>query len=342
MTAERDMAKSKPIFVEDPEARDALRAFATRLGVSEQTALADLIRTTGLIDMTSVRELEASLAALRTQGAALARLSSFQTKIDHAAAILSAAFAASSVADFRAAPRRVAVRPESLAAHWHSSVVNECLHRYREVRNALVHRWTPTAEAELLASEAFRVLATLTLASDRLIEIHRDDPVRANVELTRLLDPIADEVAATARLYVGKPEKSAIAKSDAAGKAQADVLAKAGGAWTLRQAAEAMDITRQAIHKRILKGTVIGVMCGKELAVPILQFEQIGVTSKATPGLGKITSLFRDAHAGDWSALQFLVDHDPNLNAKPIDLLKNRQVKRVEQAARAYLGLDEG
>jgi hypothetical protein len=377
------MAKPKSITVNDPEAQNTLRALASRMGVTEQEALLDLIRMTGAqIEAASLQYLDAqrwllhrpvlgevglggalnqlndrtavlgylsdigmagSLNSPNTHATALGHLSLFQTKVDCAAAILSTAFAASSVADFRAAPRRAAVRPESPAAHWYTSVVNASLDRYREVRNALVHNWTPTEEAGRMASEAFYVLATLTHAADRLIEIHHVDPARAKLELTKLLDPIAEEVAATARLYAGQSGSAVtVAQQDAAAAVQADVLAKAGGVWTLRQTAEAMDISRQAIHKRIVKGTLIGIMRGKELAVPMAQFEQTGVISKATPGLGKIVALFREAQAGDWSALQFLVEHDPNLNAKPIDVLKARQARRVEQAARAYLGLDEG
>ncbi len=267
-------------------------------------------------------------------------LSRFQTRIESAATLMSCAFIAASVTDFAPDTRKSKLRVANGGGGWFESLVNGSLDRFAEVRNALVHEWASTPLADHLAAEAFAVLAEMTLARDSLLRIHLVDRVRARTELVRLLDPIAEEVAATARLLVGEQNPPSPKKVLEA--VQSAILAKAGGVWTLSQAAEALEVTRQGLHKRIVSGTVLGVMRGHTLAVPCCQFEQIGVKSKPVAGLARIIKLFRDASAGDWSALQFLVEDDPNLNRPPIKALRAGGSKEVELAARAYLSLDEG
>ena len=60
----------------------------------------------------------------------------------------------------------------------------------------------------------------------------------------------------------------------------------------------------------------------------------------ALPGLVDIVRIF--GRAGGWSALQFLLDPDPNLGKPPIEALHEGAVPAVVTAARSYLGLDEG
>ena len=46
-------------------------------------------------------------------------------------------------------------------------------------------------------------------------------------------------------------------------------------------------------------------------------------------------------NSGEWSALQFLVEPDPNLaGKKPLDVLVDGHVSDVLAAARAYLDID--
>jgi hypothetical protein len=56
--------------------------------------------------------------------------------------------------------------------------------------------------------------------------------------------------------------------------------------------------------------------------------------SNAT-GLSKVVPLF--AEAGGWSALQFLIDADPNLGVTPIEALWANRVNAVVDAARLPL-----
>lgn len=268
-------------------------------------------------------------------------IAQFQERMDRAAILLSCAFADSEVKDFKTLGRQSPIRSADPQLGWYASVVNSALTRFREVRNALVHRWTPTPEAELLYHEAFNCLVALTPAADELSRLRQLDPARASSELARLLDPIAEEIAATAKLHASLSGEGG-SEAERLEAAQKAILATAGDAWSLRQAAEALEVTKQALHKRVRAGTVLGVMLGSRLALPRVQFRQHGASTRHVGGLGPIIKMFRDAGAGEWSALQFLVHLDPNLSARPIDALWARRTKAVQEAAAAYLGLGEG
>ena len=119
------------------------------------------------------------------------------------------------------------------------------------------------------------------------------------------------------------------------------LLERAGGSVSLTQATKLLGVSRQALHKRIAAGTALGMMIGKEIAVPKLQFSEKGGRREILPGVGTVTKLFKDSEAGPWMALQFLADPDPNLGKSPIEALRAGDERLVEQAARAYLQLDE-
>ena len=121
------------------------------------------------------------------------------------------------------------------------------------------------------------------------------------------------------------------------------LLERAGGGLSLREAADALGVTRQALHKRIVKGTVLGMMRDREIVVPVIQLTgDEGSKKDVLPGVDHVARLFEEADAGPWSALQFLVEKDPNLGRAPIDALRAGEASKVATAARAYLGLDEG
>jgi hypothetical protein len=98
-------------------------------------------------------------------------------------------------------------------------------------------------------------------------------------------------------------------------------------------------MSRQAVHKRIKAGTILGLMDGAELVLPRGQFVQIGSGFRPALGLGDILVHF--AVAGPWSALQFLVEADPNLGDVPLRVLTEGRIDAVVDAAKAYLGIDE-
>lgn len=338
-------------YLADPAVGNAIKAIGLR-----DSLLADRLNSYALISATvsaqngllypgeaknTFAAAHDAARAVQAMDAPLRRLSIFQSRVESAAVLMSCAFAEAAVTDFKTVSRKASLRPASAADLWYAQVVNTSLDRFRDVRNALVHAWTPTPEADVLASEAFLILADLTSAKEKLVEIHVSDPARARSELVHLLDPIAEEIAVTARLLVADGAEE-VPKPPPLDDVQAAILAKAGATWSLSDAADALGISRQALHKRVIKGTVLGVMRGRSLAIPCCQFEQFGVKSKTVTGLGRIIALFRQAQAGDWSALQFLVEPDPNLVGTPIAALRAGKAKAVESAARAYLSLDEG
>ncbi|MBR0668512.1 hypothetical protein GXW71_29435 [Roseomonas hellenica] len=102
-----------------------------------------------------------------------------------------------------------------------------------------------------------------------------------------------------------------------------------------------MGVSRQALHKRIASGGALGMMSGSEIVVPRAQFAESAGRLSILPGINKVVKLFKEAQAGAWAALQFLLDPDPNLNRAPIEALKAGEVTETVLAARAHLGMDE-
>ena len=119
------------------------------------------------------------------------------------------------------------------------------------------------------------------------------------------------------------------------------LLKRAGGSLSLTEAAKLLGVSRQALHKRILAGTALGMMVDTEIAVPRLQIVETNKRRSVLPGIDVLTKLFKEAEAGPWMALQFLVDPDPNLGRPPIEELQQGKKDAVIRAARAHLRLDE-
>ena len=119
------------------------------------------------------------------------------------------------------------------------------------------------------------------------------------------------------------------------------LLKRAGGAFSLTEAAAELHITRQALHKRISNARVLGMMVGNEIIVPKLQIVGEAGAARVLAGIDAVTKLFQETQAGPWTALQFLVGRDPNLGDVPINALRARDVVPVIEAARTHLRLDE-
>ncbi|GGH27656.1 hypothetical protein GCM10007036_36330 [Alsobacter metallidurans] len=152
-----------------------------------------------------------------------------------------------------------------------------------------------------------------------------------------------DQLALAANLSeeLARENKPSAEKVQALRTIQENLLTKAGERLTLTGAAKQLNISRQAMHKRIKSGAALGLMIGETLVVPAIQLIQSEAGSTVVPHLKDVLLLFGEA--GSWSALQYLVEPDPALGgAVPIDLLKGGNVQTVIAAARAFLGLDEG
>jgi hypothetical protein len=282
-------------------------------------------------------------ATVESSAGAVGLISTFHSHISRAAVLLSAAFAEAAVPDFKPAAMRRSPREKRLSAVWYADVVGTCLEMSHKVRNALVHEWQPTTRAEHLAEEAFLLLSGLTPAVSELWRLHQSDRRRAYAELAKHLDAITREFELSAELVaeVEGSDDSAQSEDQRFAKLRDSLLEKSEGSLSLTQAANLLGVSRQAMHKRIKAGSALGMMRGNELVLPRAQFaEQEGSRPEILAGIPEVVRLF--SVAGGWSALQFLVEADPNLAKPPIQALREGRVAEVVSAAKAYLDADSG
>jgi hypothetical protein len=190
----------------------------------------------------------------------------------------------------------------------HARVRTHCRDRSEEVRQALLFDWEPNGRAAELATDAFRTLSELTQTSWELQRLCETDRSRAFTELARHLELATQQFELNGQLVA---EVEGIAASTAATSnrlddIRSDLLQRAGGALSLTEASGRIGISRQGLHKRAKTGSAI--------------------------------KLFDNA--GGWSALQFLIEHDPNLGTTPRLALIDGRVEEVVEAAGADLGLE--
>ncbi len=276
---------------------------------------------------------------------ALHLITVFNDRIQGAALLMGAAFLEAAVSDFRTPSiRHRSNRRRPSSSSWYEQAISTCLVRSQEVRNALLHRWQPTPRAERLAINAFVLLTDLTPARTELLRLCRYDRPRAFSELAKHLDLVTDQFRLSAHLLaeVEAGEPATLAGEQRFADTNAALLERAGGGVSLTEGAELLGTTRQALHKRIKAGSALGMMQGTELVLPRVQFVTAGNRTRLIEGLSQVVTLFDEAQAGGWSALQFLIEPDPNLGGVPIRILSEGRVDAAVSAARAYLGLDEG
>jgi DNA-directed RNA polymerase specialized sigma24 family protein len=283
----------------------------------------------------------AALAELHAPYSVVERISDFSVRIDQAAMLLSAAFMEANVTDFFRSKSPRTSKQAAVPAQWYSQIVETSLQRATEVRNALVHGWTPTGRAEHLAADAFRVLSSLSPAANELMRLYGIDRTGAFLQLAKQLEAIALQFELSADLLAEVEAKDGSRSSDERRFAElrGALLESAKGGLSLTDAAELLGVSRQAVHKRIKNGSVLGIMDGPTLVLPRAQFVDRNGKLEVVSGLPELLKLF--GSAGEWSALQFLVGPDPNLaGKKPLDVLADGRVEDVLAAARAYLDID--
>lgn len=219
--------------------------------------------------------------------------------------------------------------------------------RWRGVRAILTHAWTPSEEVQSLCRAGFWSLCELTPADSQLKQLFETNPVRACHELVRHVDVVAEQLKMTTRLAeeLTADDRATVEVEDCArlDAVQSDLLSKAGARLSLTQAAERLAITRQALHKKIKTGAALALMIGDTFVLPEAQLVSGPNGTTIVRHLRDVLSLFTEAGAGEWSALQYLIEVDPALGGSvPLDRLKEGDAKIVAAAARAYLGLDDG
>jgi hypothetical protein len=276
----------------------------------------------------------ASVSETKTVG--IYGLALFSSRIDQGAILLSAALIEGSMGHFL--PRHDRARIKR-SRSWMDSLVISCRDRSAEVREALKFEWEPTGRAAELALDAFKTLSELTQTSWELQRLCQADRPRAFNELARHLELATQQFELNARLVaevegIDAPSPA----SDRLSDVQADLLTRAGGGLSLTAAANRLGISRQALHKRAKKGSALALMRGNELVLPLAQWVSTGRSLTWIDGLPKIIKLFETA--GGWSALQFLIEQDPNLGTTPRLALIEGRIDDVIAAAEAYLGIE--
>ncbi len=269
-----------------------------------------------------------------TTNPTLRHISRVASCLDLAALLLSAALHEGAVTNF-IPPHSRAAKPGTPGT-WYAGVVDQSITRARQIQAALLHPREAGDAADRLAMQAFRLLAELTPAGSELLRISQYDRLKAFTEMARHVGLIADQIGHAVRL-LGET-KSAVpppAPDEQFAHLRAELLEKAGGGLTLTEAAALLGMSRQAVHKRIKAGTVLAMMNGAELVLPRGQFTPAGIV----PGLSAVLAPFKVA--GAWSALQFLVEPDPNLAGIPLRALTEGRIAAVVDAAKAYLGIDQ-
>lgn len=279
------------------------------------------------------------LEAHRSDVASLAR---FSQRVDHATWYLCVAIDTQVESSVWHTP---GVKIRRAAKSWHSALANQCFARWRTTRNLLVHDWIVPDSSEPLYRTAFWSLCELTPADSQLKLLFEQDRLRACRELVKHVDAYADQLALATDLAetmaadVGEADNPQ-ARLDTIQRA---LLDKAGARLSLTEAAEQLGITRQALHKKIKTGAALGLMIGDTFVLPAAQLVEGKSGTVVVAHLRDVLSLFTEAGAGDWSALQYLIEPDPALGGTvPLDRLKVGDAKAVVASARAYLGLDEG
>lgn len=297
----------------------------------------------GKLDEWGMSEASPSATVAPRTTPAVQLIAIFNDRIQGAALLLSAAFVEAAVRDFN--PSTTYYRPPRGGnSTWYEQIVNASVTRSQEVKKALLHRWQPTPRAEQLALDAFVLLSELTPARSELLRLCRYDRSRAFAELAKHVELIADQFKLSAELYgeveAGQPTR--LSGEQHFAEISAGLLKKAGGGISLTEGAKLLGTTRQALHKRIKAGSALGMMMESKLVLPRMQFVPAEDGTVLVQGLADVLRLFYEANAGGWSALQFLIERDPNLGEPPIEALSRAEVEAVVNAARAYLGLDEG
>ena len=327
------MDNLETLYEMDPAARAVAEVRAREAGISVGQWLVAL-----------VYDYENSSSAWRSplvsRNSALHIIVAFPPRISRAAFLLSVAFAEAQV-QFPLPSHRARGRPKT-DQHWLHTLIETCVTRSREVQTALLHPWIPSGRAEQLWGDAFVTLCDLTPAGQELLILFQSDRPKAFQELAKHLDVATQQFELSANLLADVEPAAApeSANEQRFESLKATLLERAGGGISLSEGATLLGVSRQALHKRIKTGSALGMMDGDQIVLPRLQWVGAGHKIEFVPGLAAVVKLFE--RAGGWSALQFLLDPDPNLGQPPIDALRAGKVEAAVAAARAYLSLEEG
>lgn len=276
----------------------------------------------------------------------LAFLGRFAERVVLASVYLASALARGNLQDFRPTRQRPVFKPRGQVEGWHVGVANAVFMLFGELRQVLVHPWIPSAATYPLVHHAFTLLAEITPAYSTLNRLYALDSERAFRELGLQLDIVAEQVrlgvSLATDLETAMMSDEAAVNEERLVEIQNAILAETGETLKLSAAADRLGTSRQNLHQRIRRGSAIGVLKNGEIIVPTSQFVKVKDKEKIVDGLSMIVGPFLESGAGHWSALQFLVDVEPNLGVSPLDALKaGAEPTMIAHLADAYVGHPE-
>ncbi|MBV8176737.1 MAG: HTH domain-containing protein [Verrucomicrobia bacterium] len=112
--------------------------------------------------------------------------------------------------------------------------------------------------------------------------------------------------------------------------AKIELLEKAGPMLTAAEAAEALNISRQAVHKRIQSGSLFAMMYKGESRIPAWQIRE----GEVVPGIAKV---LKNLDTTDWGKMLFL--HSENMQLagrKPMDVILKGDADSVAEVAALF------
>lgn len=229
-------------------------------------------------------------------------------------------------------------RPHGAAEHLLLAVAENTLKTLSQVYFVWVTRprAKPFSEVE---KKAFSVLVDPPGSAKSLSPLPDNDPDKAIEAIRKRIEDLGGDVAAAVETAVEVNPGTAEAAFEAASN---ELLKRAGGALSLTVASERLKVSRQRVHKRIQEGSMLG-MRGPDgnLLIPAFQIEAGKDGERIIPGLEYAIRPFIKAGEGGWTALQWILDEDPNLTTTPLEAIRVGRVDEVARAAQAYVGADE-
>jgi len=229
-------------------------------------------------------------------------------------------------------------RPHGAAEHLLLGVAENTLKTLSQVYVVWVTRprTKPFSEVE---KQAFWVLVDTPGSAKSLSPLPDHDPDKAIEAVTKRIEDLGGDVAAAVETAAEANPGTAEIAFEAASN---ELLRRAGGALSLTEASERLNVTRQRVHKRIQEGTMLG-MHGPDgnLLIPAFQIEAGKDGERIMPGIEHAIRPFVKAGEGGWAALQWILDKDPNLATTPLKAIRAGRVDEVARAAQAYVGADE-
>ena len=193
----------------------------------------------------------------------------------------------------------------------------------------------------LVEKQAFDILVRSATPGEVVSCLPDQDPDKAVETVRARIETLGGDVAALIEA-VGASSTTSVDR-EAFEQVAAEMLRRAGGGLSLTEAAQRLKVTRQRVHKRIQDGTVLGMaLTDGTLVVPAFQIDKRDGAETVLSGLDLAIRPFIAAGEGGWSALQWILDPDPNLGMSPLEALQAGRSNDVARAARAYVGIDEG